>query len=158
MTDFQFVNTDDFDLKQIHENRYFCAVCDRKVNDIRLTDEELERFKTKHGYHCNVCYKIYRSVIMLKEHQIAEHFAVKDLKVACIECTILSKTFDNSCGLQEIGEIYTKHDVRSEFCCETCDRYFDDKSKYLQHVRDHNDRTVYSCDRCNGIKIIGWER
>lgn len=156
MTDFQFVNTDNFDLgppKSFAENRFFCAICDRKLNDIRLTDDELERLKTKNGFNCNVCYKVYRSLKMLKEHQV-EHFNGKDFKVACIECTNLSKTFDT--GI--LDEIYTKNDVRSEFFCEMCDRCFDGKNKYLQHVRDHNDRTVYTCDYCIGIKIIGWER
>lgn len=157
MTDFQFVNTDNFDqiaLKSLGENRYFCAVCDRKLNDIRLTDLELERFQCKNGFNCNVCYKVYRSIKMLKEHQLQDHFNEKDLKVACIECTNLSKTFDT--GI--LDEIYTKNDVRSEFFCEICDRCFDDKIKYLQHVRDHYDRTVYTCEYCNGMKIIGWER
>lgn len=160
MTDFQFVNTDTFDQehpKSLTESRYFCAICDRKLNDIRLADEELERFKTKHGYPCNVCYKAYRSLKLLKEHQM-DHFNDKDLLVACVECTNVAKTFDTGCGIMEIGEIYTKNDVRSEFFCESCDRCFDDRMKYLQHVRDHYDRMVYTCDYCNGIKIIGWER
>lgn len=160
MTDFQFVNTDNFDqepLKSFSENRYFCAICDRKLNDIRLADEELERFKTKHGFNCNVCYKAYRSLKLLMEHQ-NEHFKDNNFKVACVECTNLSKTFASGCDILEIGEIYTKNDVRSEFFCETCDRCFDDNNKYMQHVRDHFDRTVYTCDYCNGLKIIGWER
>ncbi len=158
MTDFQFVNTDNIDLKPLSENRYFCAICDRKLNDIHLTDEELEeRFKTKFGFSCNICYSVHRSLNALKEHQ-NEHFTEEHLTVACIECTNLSKTFDTGCDDLEIGEIYTKNDVRSELNCERCDRYFDDKNRYLQHVRDHNDRTVYTCDNCNGIKIIGWER
>lgn len=158
MTDFQFVNTDCFDEgspKPFSESRYFCAICDRKLGDIRLTDEELEHFKTKHGFNCNICFKVYRNLQTLSEHQI-EHFNDKDFKVACIECTNLSKTFETGCGT--LDEIYTKNDVRSEFFCERCNRCFDDKNKYLQHLRDHNDRTVYNCDDCNGIKIIGWQR
>ncbi|KAJ6636060.1 Zinc finger protein [Pseudolycoriella hygida] len=160
MTDFQFVNTDNFDqgsLKPLSENRYFCAICDRKLNDVRLTDDELERFKTNNGFNCNICFKLYRSINSLKDHQI-EHFNGNELKVACVECTNLSKTLDAACEIVEIGEIYTKNDVRSEYYCETCDRCFDDKNKYKQHIRDHYDRIVYTCDDCNGTKIIGWER
>ncbi|XP_037036664.1 zinc finger protein 845-like isoform X1 [Bradysia coprophila] len=157
MTEFQFVNTDHFDQKTLTDNRYFCEICDRKLNDIRLTDDDFDRFKTKHGYNCNICYKVYRNLNALKEHQ-SQHFNGNDLKVACIECTSLSKTLDTGCDILEIGEIYTKNDVRSEFHCEKCDRFFDVRSKYVQHLRNHYDRTVYTCDYCNGIKIIGWER
>lgn len=163
MTDFQFVNTDNYDQQEplpLSENRYFCAICDRKLNDIHLTDDEItERFKTKNGFTCNVCYQVHRSLKMLKEHQM-EHFTENDFKVACVECTNLSKTFDTS-GI--LDDVYTKNDVRSELLCEICDRCFDDKTndgkiKYLRHIRDHYDRTVYTCDYCNGMKIVGWER
>lgn len=82
-TEFQFVNTDELmDQKSPNENRYFCEICDRKLNDIHLNDDELERFKTTDGfYHCNICYKFYRNIDALKEHQTNEHFAGKDLKV-----------------------------------------------------------------------------
>lgn len=166
MTDFQFVNTDNYHDQDtapvaspralpFNENRYFCAICDRKLNDIHLTDDELtERFKTPNGFNCNVCYREYRSLKVLKEHQM-DHFKEKDFKVACVECTNISKTFDTDGTLDEM---YTKNDVRSELFCEMCDRYFENKSSFLQHIRDHYDRLVYTCDHCEGIKIIGWER
>lgn len=164
MTAFQFVNTDNYDQGPLappksillSENRYFCAICYRKLNDIYLSDDELtQRFKTTNGFTCNICYQVYRSLKMLKEHQI-DHFKEKDLKVACVECTNLSKTFDTG----TLDEMYTKNDVRSELLCEICDRYFDNnnKNQYLRHIRDHYDRIVYTCECCKGIKIIGWER
>lgn len=157
MTEFQFVNTDNIDPKTLSENRYFCEICDRKLNDIHLADEDFDRFKTKHGYNCNICYKVYRKLDALKEHR-SQHFNEEDFKVACIDCTNLTEKFDTGFDILEIGEIYTKNDVRSEFYCDKCDRFFDDRSKYVQHLRNHYDRTVYNCDHCNGIKIIGWER
>lgn len=163
MTDFQFVNTESYSQHElepsgttsISENRYFCAICDRKLNDIELTDDEInDHFKSKNGFTCNVCYQVYRSLKVLKEHQM-EHFKEKNLKVACIECTHSSKTFYASATLEEV---YTNNDVRSELLCEICNRYYDDNHKYLRHIRDHYDRIVYTCDYCQGIKIIGWDR
>lgn len=166
MMDFQFVNAENYledessaSTRSISLNKkhYFCAICDRKLNDVHLTDTELtERFKRLNYFTCNVCYQVYRNIKTLKDHQM-EHFNGNDLKVACVECTNLAKKFDT---VGTLDEVYTKNDVRlnAELLCEMCDRCFDDKNKYLRHIRDHFDRIVYECDKCDGMKTIGWER
>ena len=130
---------------------------DENIEDHMKSKDKYYHIKSKlkkYFHSCEVCGKGFLSSLYLKRHMQGEHnihMKSKDFRlVHCMDCNSKLKIktlWGIECG--EIDYHFRRH-MEAFVRCDQCNKSVR-KSQLYQHMKDHIDPDIYSCDQCSFI-------
>lgn len=141
-----------------------CAVCNVSLGHLNPTDDYKKEYETNKFCICKICYRIFTRVEDLIVHVgIHSDISLKENRIACKSCTKKGNKYttksqpiyDSQPGAVMSTSSHALPKSNTE--CKFCQKIFIGKYELYKHRRDHFDRVVHRCDRCNK-EFIGEKR
>ena len=118
---------EDIQSNQIQNNGLTCFKCNKTFTKKGNLKSHMEIHTGKFSYYCETCRKGFSNVNNYKSHMQA-HEGIR------YHCQYCSKTFASKRGLDYH---LPQHTGEYRFICDECGEGFNDKWKFLKHVKSH---------------------
>ena len=125
-----------------------CHLCERFVGKVSLRSH-IKRMHEKSPGQCDHCGKEFENELKLKTHVDNVHLKKKvDESEMCQICNKLMKKYRMKVHMKRV------HDETSPSQCDSCGKYFKNKTKLKHHVRIyHKEQSKEACVICGKIVV-----
>lgn len=140
--------------KASHDKNFECKVCNKKFALVhQLKTHEILHYEDKRPFICDICNKGFRCRYHLSTHK-ESHYPNHQKNVKIIKCEKCSfathrrKTLIEHVIAHERTGNKRMLSNENQLSCPICDKNFDHKQSYLNHLKTMHKDLVYQCDLC----------